>query len=258
MVCACSVPKEAGFPDVRDTVSERAAQPIYWYREKEAERAVADEVRRLLAEPLSLRSAIRIALINNRKLQATYEQLGIAQADLVQAGMLDNPSVGVAVRFPTVGSPTPGIDADAAMSFLSLISIAARKRVANEAFEATKLEVSNEVLSLVSDVRRAFLSQQAAQQLAELDRAVAEAAEAALESARALHKAGNISDLRFAQERALYESARWSIESGAAVVRLAARITIRDCTSLTRPRPSILSRRKSSYACMSVVMMRSM
>jgi cobalt-zinc-cadmium efflux system outer membrane protein len=208
LALACSVPKDAGFPEVRDTVSERAEQPIYWYREREAERAVADEVRRLLAQPLSLRTTIRVALINNRNLQASYEELGIAQADLVQAGMLENPSVGVAVRIPTVGSPAPGIDADAAMSFLSLFSLAARKRVASAAFEATKLEVSNAVLSLVSDVRRAYVSQQAAQQLAELDRAVAEAAEAALESALALHKAGNISDLRLAQEQALYESAR--------------------------------------------------
>ena len=48
-------------------------------------------VKKLLAAPLTADAAVQIALINNRGLQATYAELGIAEADVVQAGRLRNP-----------------------------------------------------------------------------------------------------------------------------------------------------------------------
>ena len=37
-------------------------------------------------------SAVEVALLNNPELQASYADLGIAEADLVRAGRLANPS----------------------------------------------------------------------------------------------------------------------------------------------------------------------
>ena len=45
----------------------------------------------LLAQPLSMDDAVQLALLNNRGLQAAFFELGIGEADLVQAGRLPNP-----------------------------------------------------------------------------------------------------------------------------------------------------------------------
>jgi len=46
---------------------------------------------------------VQIALLNNKDLQATYEDLSIAQADLVQAGLLQNPVFGASLALPVAG-----------------------------------------------------------------------------------------------------------------------------------------------------------
>lgn len=54
---------------------------------------LAGRIRMLLATPLSAESAMEIALLNNPALQATYAEAGIAEADLVQAGLPATASV---------------------------------------------------------------------------------------------------------------------------------------------------------------------
>ena len=54
-------------------------------------RALAAVIEQKLAQPLTANDAVHIAMLNNRGLQATYWSLGIAEADLVQAGRLQNP-----------------------------------------------------------------------------------------------------------------------------------------------------------------------
>ncbi|MCK7513349.1 MAG: hypothetical protein MZV70_61145 [Desulfobacterales bacterium] len=49
---------------------------------------------------LTAAGAIQIALLNNARLQARYEELGISQAELIQAGLLKNPTVFGSARFP--------------------------------------------------------------------------------------------------------------------------------------------------------------
>jgi cobalt-zinc-cadmium efflux system outer membrane protein len=216
----CSVPREAGFPEVRDRVAGRIGQAPHWHRDELAEQRIRDEVRRVLAEPLTSVSAVRVALVNNRGLQADLEELGVAQADLVEAGMIENPSLGIDVRFPTTGDLSMfKIEGDIGIDFISIFTIAARQRVAEEHFEAAKLSAAAAVLELCAEVRKAFYDVQAAQQLAKVNLTIAQAAQGSYDTAVALHRAGNISDLQMAQEQALYEEARLALlESDGEVV----------------------------------------
>ena len=64
---------------------------VHWARTAQ-ERAKSDaQVAELLPQPLSAEDAVQIALLNNRALQAAFDELGISEADLVQAGRLPNP-----------------------------------------------------------------------------------------------------------------------------------------------------------------------
>src|SRR5947207_10445809 len=80
-----SVPRDAGFGEVKSKVARRSGQRIIWNTRSAEDRAASDAVRQLLAKGLDADRAVQVALLNNRRLQATYEDLGGAQADGVQA-----------------------------------------------------------------------------------------------------------------------------------------------------------------------------
>src|SRR5262249_42440966 len=100
----CSVPHEAGFPDVARDVDQRIGHALHWNRGGEDAEAVLRAVRAMLAHPLTPAEAVQIALVNNPTLQATYEELMIAQSDVVQAGLLQNPVFTGGVHVP-IGAP---------------------------------------------------------------------------------------------------------------------------------------------------------
>jgi outer membrane protein, heavy metal efflux system len=202
------VPKEAGFPDVARAVQERTGYRILWNRGGEADAEVASRVSALLARSLGADEAVQIALLRNRGLQATYEELMIAQSDVVQAGLLRNPVLSGSLRFPIDRAGVPNFELGVEQDFLDVLLIPARKRLASSAFEAAKLRVGSEVMRLAADVRVAYFTLQGAQQMAAMRRTIAEAAEASVDLAQRQHDAGNISDLDYAGEQALYEQIR--------------------------------------------------
>jgi len=88
--CASFSP-DGGFGPVAAGVKARTGQEAVWVRsEKEAD-SVRARVRELLSQPLTAQSAAQIALLNNPGLQASYAELGIAEADLVQASRWSGP-----------------------------------------------------------------------------------------------------------------------------------------------------------------------
>jgi len=205
--CA-SVPKETGYADVGRMVADRTGQETFWDRgtpeDAEVKRRVAD----LLRNDLTDASAVQIALLNNPGLQATYEELGVAQGDLVQAGLLRNPSLGFAVRFPEGSAGVVSTDFSLAQEFLDIFMLPLRKRLAAEQFEQAKLRLAGEVFQLVGKVREDYYALQALRQMVELRRTVLEAAEVSAELAERQLRAGNIADLELETQRDAYEQAK--------------------------------------------------
>jgi hypothetical protein len=76
---------DAGLDAVQRIAKERSGHDARWSRtDSQAEPTLAT-VRQILQRPLSVDDAVRIALINNRWLQATYAGVGIGETGLVQA-----------------------------------------------------------------------------------------------------------------------------------------------------------------------------
>ena len=210
--CA-AVPREAGFPDVERTVAERTGgKRVHWNQGTASDAAVVESVRAMLAQELTADEAVQVALLNNRSLQATYENLMIAQADLVSAGLLRNPVFDAEVKFTEGGGGT-GVEMALVQDFIDILYIPLRKRFAAAAFEATKLRVAGEVLALAGEVRAAFYSLQASLQTLDMRRQVAAATGASYELAQRLRAAGNNRELDVANERALYEQAKLDVRA---------------------------------------------
>lgn len=205
--CA-SISPNAGFDDVQTEVSQRIDKRVQWRSGGTEDQEVAAEIAEMLKTELDVESAVQIALINNHELQATYESLGISQANLVQAGLLRNPVFDAAILFPSGGGGRAELDFGIAQDFLSLLYLPLNKRLAGAQFEAAKLRVNAAVLGLAFDVRSQFYRTQATTQMVELFQQVVTNTEASYGFARRLREAGNINDLVLYQERALYEESR--------------------------------------------------
>lgn len=162
----------------------------------------ADETEKLrrwlvakLSEPLSMDNAVAISLLNNPKLRSHFREIGIAQSDLVAAGLPDNPAFSVERRFRGTAA-----EFDIAQEFLGLLLIPLRKRVAESEFERERLKVTQEVWEHVAEVRAAYILLQTSEQLLEMRQGVADALSASLTAVRALREAGNIGALGVALE----------------------------------------------------------
>lgn len=175
--------------------------------EKDADKiqAVQDTIAALLAEPLTIHTAVQIALLNNPGLQATFEELGIAQADLLQAGLLSNPKF----KAQTLsGGEDVKTELSVEQDFLGIFLRPLRIKLGKSQLQAVRHRVGYEVLSLIAEVRNSYYTFQGDKQLLALYRSVFAAAEAAEDLAKRQYAAGNISVLDLSRHKAIYHEAK--------------------------------------------------
>jgi len=201
--CASTKPTEAR-RDVGDQLAARGGPrdvitPEQDARSREEVRARVDA---LLAEPLTEEHALQVALLNNHDLLATLEDLGVAQSELVAAGLLDNPVLGGDLVISTRGYGLGGGLA-LSQSLLSAFLVPAKRRLAALQLEMAVVGVTDAALALVRDVKVAYAEAQAARASLRLHRTLAQAAEVADELSQRQHEAGNLPDL----DRGLFASA---------------------------------------------------
>lgn len=211
--CA-SVPKDAGFPDIQKLIDQRIGRRVHWNQGTPEDEKVAEAIRSMLQQELTQDEAVQIALLNNRSLQATYEELGIAQADVVQAGLLRNPTFSASFRFmdkSVDGHRSTNTEFSVDQDFLDLLMLPLRKRVATAGFEQVKLRVSNAVLNLAADVRSAYYTLQADEQTLEMRQTVAQATEAAAELANRQLEAGTLKPLDVANQQGFHAQAKLDV-----------------------------------------------
>jgi cobalt-zinc-cadmium efflux system outer membrane protein len=218
--CAGTSPAPA-FHDVAVRVMERSGHPIRWAQASPEDAQVDGAVRALLGRDLAVDGAVQVALLRNRSLVATYEELSVSQADLVQAGLLKNPVLSGGVPAAEVDSVDPPLVVGIAQDFLDLILLPARRSIARAQLETTELRVVDEVLGVQAQVRSAYFALQGAQQRAAMRRVVAEAADAAGTAAQAQRDAGNLSDLDYETQHVLAEQARVDLAREEVEVRAA-------------------------------------
>jgi cobalt-zinc-cadmium efflux system outer membrane protein len=172
----------------REIAAERTGARVAWQSGSHDDERVQARVAALLGKELTTDAVVEIAMVRNPELLATFEDLGIAQADLVQAGLIDNLHIGGGPRFAPGGGV--GWEGDAAVNVLQALLIPLRRKVAKAQLRDATLRVAQAILELDRDVRIAFVDAVAAEQALVLVRGSAELAEAAAELATRQTKAG--------------------------------------------------------------------
>src|SRR5207237_4344225 len=76
--------------DPQSTIRQRTGKQVEWQKDVEAGDRIRETIRVLLRRTLTADSAVQVALLNHRELQPTFEEIGIAQADSIEAGLHRN------------------------------------------------------------------------------------------------------------------------------------------------------------------------
>ena len=213
--CA-TVPREGGFKSVAALARQRTGATVIWDQNTKADQQVHAAIGKLLARPLTAHAAVQIALLDNPELQARYEQLGVSQADVVQAGLLSNPIFNFDIRFPA--APFHGWDASVAQNFLDILLLPTRKQIAAAQFAATKAQVTNAVVTLAQRTRAAYYRLVGDQQMVTLESRIKQGAAAQLDLAKKLRQAGNSPPIAYDQQLTLYEHVRLQLAMDKATV----------------------------------------
>lgn len=206
---ACATPDpDAAFADFGSLVEDRLSEPVVWRTGGPEDKAVDKRVAALLAEPLDVDSTVAVALLSNRALQARYADLGIAQADVVQAGLLQNPVFEIMIR-PSTEEGT-NLELGLMQNFVDLLMRPARQKIAENEYESVRFALAAHVVDFVGEVQAAYYEHRGALGRLGVVEEIAATQKDAADLSTAFHSAGNISDLEDAQHQA--ESADMRIE----------------------------------------------
>lgn len=201
-------------PDYRrvaQSVTEATGQPeAYWPEEEET--LIAARIDALLVDGLTLDEAAKVCLLNNPGFQAAWMDVGIARADLVQAGLLSNPSLFTSMRLPAGGGLT-NLELTISQNIADLWQIPARKRAANRALDREILALARRAAGLVSETKAAYLRALGAQQVHAIAQENLTIAKQLLDLTIARKEAGEGSELDVNLSRSAVQEAQLAVET---------------------------------------------
>ena len=196
--------KDGGFGEVERVARDRLNKDVRWQRDDGDRESIQAAVKQLLASPLSAADAVQIALLNNRGLQASYAELGIAEADLVQAGRMTNPHF---AYLRTRQGDERKLEWALTFPIIDLVTIPLRTRIEGRRFEQVKLAVAGQMLDIATETRKSWFRAVAADEFARYRDQVKTAAEASAELSRRMAKVGNVNWLDQMRQQVFYAEA---------------------------------------------------
>ncbi len=198
--CA-TVRPQTRLDEVQSQVGARTGQQVAWHQGDEDRQWTESAVKTLLQDGMTADEAVQIALINSPALQATYERLGIVQADLVQAGLAENPTLSLQYLSGNAGNIFEGA---IVQDFVSLFTLSAGRKIGAAGARQATLEVSQAVTDRAAEVRAAYFSVVADAQSLELLQQVANATAAGAELAARQYAAGTLAQRDQLAQQSLY------------------------------------------------------
>ena len=198
--CASFSP-DAGMDVVSGITGAALSQDAHKVDTAEAADAVRTHVRRLLASRLSAEAAVQVALLNNKGLQAAYNELGVAEAVRVEASLPPNP----AFSFSRISTAVElDIERRVVADVLALATLPARADIAGDRFRQAQLNAARETLKVGLETRRNYYHAAASRQVVAFLEQASGAAETAARLAAELGRTGAMNKLDQAREQSFY------------------------------------------------------
>ena len=147
---------------VSELTSQTIKKDVAFVRTAEGADAVERACRQLLSRPLTAETAVQVALLNNKGLQAAYNELALAETDLVEQSLPPNPAFSIS---RISGDGASEIERQVVGDILALATLPFRSDIARERFRQAQLRAALATLRLAADVRRAYFRAVAANEM---------------------------------------------------------------------------------------------
>ena len=145
--------KDGGMTPVNAQVSSTIGTNAVKIASKAEAQAASARVKALVAKPLSADSTVQVALLSNKNLQAEYNALGVSEAAFVEASLPPNPSISLG---GTLQEGSLEIERRLVGSLLSLLTLPARKAIAEKEFEAARYRAVEATFRQAANARKAY------------------------------------------------------------------------------------------------------
>jgi outer membrane protein TolC len=192
---------DGGMSTVTDIAAVELKKDALAIRNAEDAQLARAAVERLLRRTLTVDSAVQIALLNNRGLQAAYNELALAEAQMVEQSLPPNPTISFS---RIAGSAEIEIERRIVADILALATLPARSEIARIRFQQAQLVAALETLRVAAATRRAYYRAVTARELVEILRQAQSAADTASELAARLGQTGAMNKLDQAREQVFY------------------------------------------------------
>jgi outer membrane protein TolC len=202
MLAACKTFSPDGGMSVASSVAEQELRKdVIAIRTQEDASSARARVQHLIKRPLTADTAVQIALLNNRGLQAAYNELGIAEAAMVADSLPPNPKVSISRIASAIDVE---IERKIVADILALATLPARAEIAQDRFQQAQLRAAEQTVRVAADARRSYYRTVASQQLVDLLVQAQSAAASAAKIATRLGESGALNKLDQAREQVFY------------------------------------------------------
>ena len=198
--CAAFTP-DGGMTAVSELTSQAINKDVAFVRTAEGAATVDARVRQLLSRTLNADAAVQIALLNNKGLQAAYNELALAETDLVEQSLPPNPVFSIS---RVSGNGASEIERQVVGDILALATLPFRSDIARERFRQAQLRAALATLRLAADVRRAYWRAVAGNEMVALLTDAKATAESTAQLAVKLGETGSLNKLDQAREQVFY------------------------------------------------------
>jgi outer membrane protein TolC len=192
---------DGGMTVVANVAGETIQKDVVAIHSDEEAESARSAVQRLLRRPLTVDAAVQIALLNNKGLQASYNELALAEADLVRESLPPNPTFS---SFRIAGDGALEAERQIVGNILALSTLPFRSEIARQRFQKAQLRAAEETLRLAADVRRTYFRAVAANELVGLLTDAKATAESTAQLASKLGQTGALNKLDQAREQVFY------------------------------------------------------
>src|ERR1700680_189688 len=142
--------RDGGMTVVADAAGQTLKKDVISIRtEDDAQRANA-WVQGLLRQTLTGDAAVQVALLSNRGLQASYNELALAEADMVQESLPPNPTFSI---YRIAGNGALEAERQVVGNILALSTLPFRSEIARQRFQEAQLRAGEETLRLAAEGR---------------------------------------------------------------------------------------------------------
>jgi len=190
---------DGGMNFVKSEAGAELNKDIVKIRSEDEAAATKARVRGLLKNQLAVGTAVQIALLNNRGLQAAYSDLGISEAQMVEASLPPSPTLSIA-RLVATGELE--IERQILQNVLGLLTLPRRREIAESKFEQAKVRAVEATLKTAAEARRAYHRSVAANRSVAFLEEARTTAEALSDLAKKLGETGALPKLDQAREHA--------------------------------------------------------